>query len=328
MDAPTQGIIYVATGARFVAECIQSLHSLRRFAPALDVTVFTDLPGDLREFTDDPHTHCGVLPNPQGNFADKTAAFQLSPYEKTLFLDADTTICRDPSEVFQLLDQFDIAATMETYQPRPLPDVPEVFPEFNAGAILYRRSPAMAQFLLAWDNLYAAHKKLANPIKGEQPAFREVLYRSELRFSPLPVVFNFHAEHPIILPAGATVSVFHGRMNVSKFPADLLQKLPEPRVYLPNTTCLKPSRLTSFCGFTPFLSRSRHVSCPRSRLPWAKIAPVSSCASKPVLFPLNLRRMGNAETSHRASLHLFERVNLKPMVKNLLIVGLVRFADN
>ncbi len=253
MSNPSQGIIYVATGPRFVTECLQSLRSLRRFAPDLDVTVFTDLPENLAEFSRDPRLHIQAMSDARRNFADKTAALQMSPYERTLFLDADTTICRDPAEVFQILNQFDIAATMETYQPRPLPGVPEAFPEFNAGAILYRRTPAMEQFLRDWDARYDAHKKLPEPIKGEQPAFREVLYRSSLRFAPLPVVFNFHAEHPIILPAGATVSVFHGRMDVSKFPPGLLEKKSEPRVYLPNAACLKPARVTSFCGLSRFI---------------------------------------------------------------------------
>ena len=240
-----RGVIYVATGPKFVAECIRSVRSLRRHAPQLLVTIFTDLPEEFGEFAADPHLTRTVLEGARRSFADKTLALQRSPYEQTLFLDADTVVCRDPEEVFGLLEKFDIAAALESYQPRPLDGVAEAFPEFNAGVILFRRSPAMEDFLRGWHSCYEEHLKLPAPIKGEQPAFREVLYHSALRFAPLPVAYNFHAEHPVILPAGAVVAIFHGRRSAAKLPCDLLKRFNESRVFLPGSTCLKPARITS-----------------------------------------------------------------------------------
>jgi hypothetical protein len=66
-----------------------------------------------------------------------------SPFEKTLLLDTDTYVCADISDLFAILERFDIALTHE----RPYRDdfpfrsgVSEAFVEFNQGVITFRRS--------------------------------------------------------------------------------------------------------------------------------------------------------------------------------------------
>ena len=62
-----------------------------------------------------------------------------SPYERTLFLDSDTYVCGGPlTGAFDLLDEFDIALAHAPLRAIPeVAGVPDAFPEYNAGVILF-----------------------------------------------------------------------------------------------------------------------------------------------------------------------------------------------
>ena len=92
----------------------------------------------------------------QDGFYDKTNLMRQSPYDRTLFIDADTYVVDPVSELFSVLDQFDCAATHEEYLSTDWfsrysrQDIPESFPEFNTGILMLKRSDKMERFLQSW----------------------------------------------------------------------------------------------------------------------------------------------------------------------------------
>ena len=101
-----------------------------------------------------------------------------SPFEKTLLLDTDTYVCADISDLFAILERFDIAMTHE----RPYRDdfpassgVPDAFVEFNQGVIAFRRSYEVQDALkesLSWT------EKARREVRSTTVAARVVPQRS------------------------------------------------------------------------------------------------------------------------------------------------------
>ena len=177
----TIGIVYMAFGqnsANAVANNINSLHRLGIDIPAT-VIGNTEVPGaqfirwegknPFRKNPDDPdHTFFAGYVKPE--------IYRLSPYDYTLYLDADTEIRKDPMNGFRLLEKNDFAI----YQSRPdqftieiILDKPEIYNGFSiecakdtveeakaarepspgvicSGIIFFRKSPAMEQFFKDW----------------------------------------------------------------------------------------------------------------------------------------------------------------------------------
>ncbi|MCB0196370.1 MAG: hypothetical protein KDJ65_30740 [Anaerolineae bacterium] len=97
-----RGVIYVAYGEKALSEARLSIKSLKKHNPSLSVTVIADqaLPGvNWIEFD---------KPGPGARWA-KLMIDVLSPYEQTLYLDADTRIHGDITAGFEILRDWDIA---------------------------------------------------------------------------------------------------------------------------------------------------------------------------------------------------------------------------
>ena len=146
------GAIYIITqDSRYRGLLLNSAASLKRVMPDLPITVFSQFPLESSDFERVIRVEAS-----QDGFYDKTLFFQQTPYERTLFIDADTYIVEPVPELFTMLDQFDFAATHEEYlntdwwNRYPRPDIPPSFPEFNTGILAYKRSPQMDSVLKDW----------------------------------------------------------------------------------------------------------------------------------------------------------------------------------
>jgi hypothetical protein len=102
------GVIYVATGDHYRDEAVGACTSLKQFMPHMPVVLFTDVHDVLS-----PFDHVIVLDNPSCDFADRIRGIQNSPFARTIFLDTDTCVCDDISDLFDLLDHFDLAAATQ-----------------------------------------------------------------------------------------------------------------------------------------------------------------------------------------------------------------------
>jgi lipopolysaccharide biosynthesis glycosyltransferase len=189
----TNGIIYIAFGRRYVDEAIFSAATVRSFAP-ISTTIFTDI--DVKDGCFDTV----VKISPEHKRA-KVDFLSQSPYDRTLYLDSDTRIMFDISEMFDVLDKFDFAACHDLARKsyhwgKKIPDydaIPYAFPEYNGGVLLYKKSPRMDAFLESWRHYFYKNRELTNG--KDQASFRIALWNSDLSIHSLPFEYNVRPDY-------------------------------------------------------------------------------------------------------------------------------------
>jgi lipopolysaccharide biosynthesis glycosyltransferase len=185
----SRGIIYIAFGERYVAEAIHSARSARRHSPLLPIVLFTD-----RATQDVSFAEVRVVP--MTHMRAKVDYLINTPFEQTLYLDSDTQVVQDLSDMFGLLERFDVAMAHDFSRRRKdfaqrIPAygaIPYAFPEMNSGVILYNRSAATQRLLQRWQELFYLHKDITRG--WDQGTLRIALWESEVRLHTLPVEYN------------------------------------------------------------------------------------------------------------------------------------------
>jgi len=184
-----QGVVYIATGAASVGAARASAASVRRTNPKLPVALFTNA-----ESLEDPSLRGafdGIASVANPHRRSKVDCLSATPFERTLYLDADIRVYADLSEVFALLERFDIAlahAHSRNRERNTAPwriELPGAFPQLNGGVIAYRASSSVLELLGGWrDAFHSAgfHK--------DQVTLRELLWLSDLRIATLPPEYN------------------------------------------------------------------------------------------------------------------------------------------
>jgi hypothetical protein len=235
----SNGAVYIITqDPRYVDLLLTSAASLRRAMPDLPITVFSQFPVESELF----ENVVRVEPTQDG-FYDKSKLIQDSPYERTLFIDADTVVLDSVSELFTLLDYFDCAATHEEYLNTDWhgryqrTDIPASFPEFNTGILMLKRSDRLRRMIEQWGALYRKYleEKPGQPI-NDQPFFRAAVYFADVRMATLTREYNCKFRGQGYL--NGKVKILHGHVEF-KMPHDFLEKAAKalntstrPRVYV------------------------------------------------------------------------------------------------
>ncbi|MGO8795561.1 MAG: hypothetical protein ACLQLC_12115 [Candidatus Sulfotelmatobacter sp.] len=236
------GALYIITqDPRYVDLLLTSAASLKKAMPGLQISVFSQFPveSDLfdRVFSVDPT---------KDGFYDKAKLIRDSPYDRTLFIDADTYVLEPVPELFSLLDHFDCAATHEEYlntdwhHRYPRTDIPSSFPEFNTGILLLKRSQKLNHMLDEWGALYQQYleEKPGQPI-NDQPFFRVAAYFGDVRIATLTREYNCKFRGQGYL--NGRVKIMHGHVEFKVDPAFLdkavkvLNASERPRVYIAGT---------------------------------------------------------------------------------------------
>jgi hypothetical protein len=131
-------------------------------------------------------------------------ALSLSPFEHTLFLDADTWVVEDPTPVFEILTCFDLAICHEPVGHTPTSPsailIPiAVLPEFNSGVILFRRCQAVNDLVAGWSADLLSESVARYPLHRtvpDQPALRRRLLDGSVRVAVLPPNWNLRTPYP------------------------------------------------------------------------------------------------------------------------------------
>jgi hypothetical protein len=177
-------VLYIATGAAHVAAAAASAASVRAANPGLAIAIFTDRPDGAAGFD-------RVEPIEAPHIRSKVDYLARTPFRETLYLDTDTRVLGDLSDLFDMLGRFDLAIAQRAYVRATRSRavwrhvVPAAFPEHNSGVMLYRSSPAALGFLEAWR---AAYREAG--FKVDQITLRELLWASDLRYAVLPARYN------------------------------------------------------------------------------------------------------------------------------------------
>ena len=235
----SNGAIYIVTqDPRYVDLLRISAERLKTVMPDLPITVFSQFPVNGSCFD-----KVIRVEGSSDGFYDKTKLIRDSPYERTIFVDADIYVAEAFPELFPLLDRFDCAATHEEYLDTdwfhnyPRPDIPASFPEFNTGIFLYKSSASVDRLLVKWGELYQQFIE-ENPkvAINDQPFFRVAAYESDVRIATLTREYNckFRGQGYLNGP----VKILHGHVDV-KFDLKQIGKAiavlnasKRPRVYI------------------------------------------------------------------------------------------------
>lgn len=235
------GVLYVATGEQHRREAERSARTVKAAMPGLPVALATDLatlPADgpfdlLVPVTDARHDH-----------GDKIAPLLRSPFERTLFLDSDTHVCRSLPELFALAERFELAFCHDPWR-QGLPNaVPKAFVHANSGVLLYRLTPAVRALFAAWDRLYWQMKAAGAgqggaDWLGDQTPLQQVLWDSDLRFYVLPGEYNYRTWCANLVGARGEVAILHGRdADLAGLAARLLPAQRRVRVFLPSAEAI------------------------------------------------------------------------------------------
>lgn len=207
----SRGVIYVATGRKFVDEALISVRSVNRHMPDVPVSLFTD----LHELVSSPLEGVDYvfhITDVTRSCRDKIKPLIDSPYEKTLFLDTDTYLCEPVYDLFEMLDRFDIALAQapDRYQ-YELPELPACFTELNSGVIAFRKNQQVCDLLELWEKTFLQMLDQDTGSYRDQHSLRDALYRSDVRFFVLPSEYNFRTICPNFAGKRCSVKIIHGR---------------------------------------------------------------------------------------------------------------------
>jgi hypothetical protein len=221
----TYGFCYVANTEGYIEEALRSVASLRRASPSCPITIIA--PRTL--FRDHSDIMSWIeLPAdiPAGPIVKAAARF--APYDRVIFIDTDTFITDDFSDLFSILDAFDIAAAHEPARGWDyLTPVPRAFCELNTGVLVFRNSDKIAQFFSDWTANYSAIG-----LKNDQPAFRLTLWqRPDIRVATLPSEYNIVCGKAAALMWNALV--IHGRSDLERIALEINSEF-GPRAFVPN----------------------------------------------------------------------------------------------
>lgn len=208
--ASNEGFVYIVTGETFLNEALDSAVRLREVHPDANIAFISDRDPDsevVDEFV--------PIEDPAHSHRDKVANIGRTPYEKTVFLDSDTYVCSDISDLFTVLDEFDFAASHDSGRRRELyvddevtVNAPETFPMVNSGVMAFRNTAAVRELFETWAEIYDRHQHHVDGVVN-QPSLREALYRTDVPMTVLPPEYNCRTPFPPHIRG--EVRLLHGR---------------------------------------------------------------------------------------------------------------------
>ena len=210
-----RGVLYIAFNDNFIKEALLSAESVKKHCPDLDVTFFSDRMVDS-EFVD----NCKVIS--VNHIRAKVDYVDQTPYDETIFLDTDTIIDHDITEMFEILDNFDFAIAHDGARRRDnicakIPEyanIPYAFSEVNPGVMVFKRNEKVLHFFQSWREIFY---KYFNRWPYEQPTFRVALWNSSMKYYILPPEYNARS--------------IHTRAKQDKFKHEFGQAHLKPRIY-------------------------------------------------------------------------------------------------
>ena len=182
----SRGFVLAVSGDRHGPVAVNAARSLRAVCPDAQIDLFCDADVPGSDVFDRVHRI------DRSWFRPKFEALRQSRFDRTIYLDADMCVVADPTDIFDLLDRFDLAAVhnqhrnsdhaLQTWR-QP---IPAAFPQINGGLIAIRRSEPVLKLLAEVEQALIDDPKL----RRDQAPMRELLYLSDLRVAILPPEYN------------------------------------------------------------------------------------------------------------------------------------------
>jgi len=201
-----KGFLYIATGEQYIEQAKSSARVTKSHMN-LPITVISD-----RE-VDSPYIDRVIIDeSPDRSFFDKPRNLLKSPYDKTIYMDGDVFLLQPVSELFDLLNNVDLATAIDPneYELRYMDnidfgDVPESVPLFQTGVIAYNQNEECKEFINDW---IETHQNTS--IKRDQTSFRMAINESDVNHMALSNLYNCLIEWP--MQVTGDVKIIHGRL--------------------------------------------------------------------------------------------------------------------
>ena len=192
-----EGALYIAYGEKAIENVALSIHLLKEQAPDLPIAVITD--AETIPEADYLIRHVDL---DKGARNVKTRIYALSPFRKTLFMDADTEIQQSPQHGFDLLELVDLVIAQDTvrifnrnHHPHMIRTEIETtiketgsgeFCYYNTGVMFFRRSKRMQTMMQAW------HQEWIRFGRQDQPSFFRAMFHNPVRIAAMRSPWNTH----------------------------------------------------------------------------------------------------------------------------------------
>lgn len=190
-----KGFLYIAFGDSFTKEALMSIESLKRYNSE-PVLLLTDqeLSPTIQKSVD---YYAKIKPN---HIRAKVDFISQTPFEKTVYLDSDTLIVRNISDMFDVLDRFDVGLVHDYARKRLkysnlVPEyekIPYAFSEFNGGIMAFNNSERTKNFLSLWRSYFYKYYQQTNG--WDQVSLRVSLWESKAQIHTFPFEYNIRGK--------------------------------------------------------------------------------------------------------------------------------------
>jgi hypothetical protein len=210
VDGESIGILYMGFGARAKAEILKSVASLKRIGLEIPVAVVGDqqVPGTQRiPWNGESPYDASQRTNFQFRAGRiKPHLCEITPFQRTLYIDADTEFMSDITAGFEFLSEVDLAPTEELLSIGQLYNKPRAGWEINiverdatiqelggnprqkflnSGVLFFRKNAATLAFFEEWGRQWLRWHQW-----DEQLALMRAIHASEIRYRALSVDWN------------------------------------------------------------------------------------------------------------------------------------------
>lgn len=208
-----KGYLYIATGDKYINEAVNSVTSLKKSNPDAHATLITDKKVQISKFDriiirKNNHNSTGW----KEGILYKVKGLLSSPYEKTFFIDTDTYFVDDCSELFNVLDYFDLLISHAPADSNKIMiegKYLEGYYPYNTGVIVFNKNSIVEKLFSDWIITY---KNKFNVYPHDQAPFMEALLNNKVKIYVLQSIYNFRTPS-IVTFLPLKVKIIHGRMN-------------------------------------------------------------------------------------------------------------------
>jgi hypothetical protein len=212
MNLKEKGILYIAYGEKAILNVEHAISILRNHNRTLPVAVISDQKINCDVWIEQEDLDLGAR-------SIKTRMYQFSPFQKTLYLDADTELQCDPEPYFDILDSVDLIMALDwhmefrenTWQGL-LPEETRVtlketnggyFLYYNTGVIFFNKCDSVEKLMTAW------HEEWKRWGRQDQPAMFRAMVKNPVRLAPMEKKFNTHKKSEAMF-------VYHAHRRASR----------------------------------------------------------------------------------------------------------------
>jgi len=228
-----KGYVFCASGhPYFLNAAERAANSIKKFSPDAHITLFSG-------FSKRPEVFDDIIEadmNPEYRYSAKVYNLINSPYEKTIFLDADTILVDSIDEIFNILNYFDFALPHSFHRSGETSwYAQDSFPGLtglSSSMIVYRKRKEVLEVLNKWIEEYDTMCS-KSPDFGDQGILSKIIYEFGTSLYVLPPEYHFHIGLPSI--AHGKIKIFTGE-KVDMLNPELLNEINgnlSHRAYIP-----------------------------------------------------------------------------------------------